>query len=405
MRHDTDRAIDVAVAALHDLPPKLYATCTGAGAGLLSLLWRTAGASRTLLGFEFPYDARVVQHAIGRAPASYCSEEAALALAVSSFFKGQRALVEQGDPTTPVIGLGLTAAVATDRTRRGADRVHIAVRTDTTAFGLSAQFDSRSLTRSDEGRLCDLLALNAILYAVGRAQVPFAATNVQSTTVMPDGRVTPSHLALSVDPSSLPVLLWPDGSARAASELDPERHVVFPGSFAPLHCGHDAIAGWVQSVTGKTVVFELAAANADKSPVPLSDLAARAVQFRGRWPVIITPGAALFVDKARQYGGCDFIVGVDTAIRILDRKYYRNEQDYAAALRTFRMLNTRFYVCDRLQGGEFCTVEQLDLPRSVRGLFVRVPCRVDVSSTELRAAGPHRLRWSWEGPAPSRPSG
>ena len=392
MHHDIDAAIDTAVAALHNRPPRLYATCTGAGAGLLGMLWRTAGASRTLLGFEFPYDARVFQNAIGRTPASYCSDDAALSLAVCSYFKGQRALVEQGDLTTPVIGLGLTAAVSTDRTRRGADRVHIAVRTESSAFVVSTQFDNSQLTRSDEGTLCDLIALNAVFHCAGMDQLPFDARHSTSDTVMADGAIKPSYLATAIDPSSLPVLLRPEGAVDTMATIDFRDAIIFPGSFAPLHYGHDAIADWVQTATGKSVIFELAAVNADKSTIALTDLAERAAQFRGRWPVIITTGAPLFVDKARHYPGCDFIVGVDTAARLLDAKYYRGEDEYTEVFHLFTALNTRFYVCDRLQDGELSTVDQLEIPAGARGMFLRVPRRVDVSSTALRAAGQNRIR-------------
>jgi hypothetical protein len=387
---DRDNAVDSAVAALHNSPAKLYATCTGAGAGLLSLLWRTAGASRTLLGFEFPYDTRVIESAIGRTIKSYCSEEAALSLAVSSFFKGQRALVEQENLNAPVIGLGLTAAVATDRTRRGADRVHIAVRTSRSASVVSAYFDGHNLTRSDEGIMCDLLALNSILDAAGVEQVTFDATHSTSDEVVPDGRVKPSYPETSFEFASLPIVIWPDGTIADAAAVDMRNSIIYSGSFAPLHFGHDTIAEWVQIATGKTVMFELAAVNADKSTISLRDLSARASQFRGRWPVIITTGTPLFVDKARQYRGCDFILGVDTAIRLLDRKYYGTRDEYAALFRTLTALNTRFYVCDRVQDGVLTTVEQMEVPRAARNLFVRVPCRVDISSTALRAAGENR---------------
>jgi hypothetical protein len=392
MHHDLDSAVNAAVAALHDHPPKLYATCTGAGAGLLGFLWRTAGASRTLLGFEFPYDARVFQNTIGRTPASYCSDDAALSLAVSSYFKGQRALVEQGDLSTPVIGLGLTAAVSTDRTRRGADRVHIAVRTDGSAYAVSAQFDSSQLTRREEGDLCDLIALNALLHAAGIEQLTFDARYSTSDTVMADGAITPSYLAPSLDLSSLPLILRPDGTVDTMAAMDFREAIIFPGSFAPLHYGHDAIAEWVQKAAGKSVIFELAAVNADKSTIALIDLAERAAQFRGRWPVIITAGAPLFVDKARHYPGCDFIVGVDTAVRLLDAKYYRGADEYTGVFRLFTALKTRFYVCDRLQNGELTTIDQIEIPPAARGMFLRVPCRVDVSSTALRAAARGRAR-------------
>jgi hypothetical protein len=67
----------------------------------------------------------------------------------------------------------------------------------------------------------------------------------------------------------------------------------------------------------------------DKGTLPLSEVQRRVAQFAGgtsSTPAVGAPyavaltRAALFTQKARLFPGCAFVVGVDTARRILDPK-------------------------------------------------------------------------------------
>src|SRR5712692_6566682 len=142
--------LERAIGRLHDAPHMAYVICTGAGAGLTKLLWSVAGCSRTLIAGEFPYHPRAFANLIGRVPEQYSSPEAAIALAAAAYLKGQRCLVEDGRLATPIIGLGLAAAVSTDRARRGDDRVYLALRSDTGLSTVSACFPRGRLGREDE---------------------------------------------------------------------------------------------------------------------------------------------------------------------------------------------------------------------------------------------------------------
>jgi hypothetical protein len=140
-------------------------------------------------------------------------------------------------------------------------------------------------------------------------------------------------------------------------------------------------------VIGEPVIFELAAVNADKSPIARGELERRLTQFRGRHRVVITH-APLFTDKARIFPGCSFLVGFDTAARLIDARYYNNSpQARDAALAMIKSSDCQVIVAGREEAGKFRTLRDLSIPASAAGLFIELPAhefRADVSGTELR---------------------
>ena len=85
--------------------------------------------------------------------------------------------------------------------------------------------------------------------------------------------------------------------------------------------------------------------------------------------------------------GAAFVVGADTARRVVEPVYYGGEPAMRAALRELRSLGARFVVAGRLEHGRFLQLRDLQLPPEAAGLFEAIPAtelRVDVSSTELR---------------------
>lgn len=165
---------------------------------------------------------------------------------------------------------------------------------------------------------------------------------------------------------------------------------LLPGSFNPLHEGHCGMAAVASQLLGRPVAFELSVANVEKPPLTETEVRRRLIHFTWRAPVWLTH-APTFLEKSRLFPGAVFGVGIDTAVRIIDPRFYGNSNDaMRAALEEIRGHGVRFLVAGRLVGDRFLELAQIAIPDDFRDLFTDIPrdlFRADISSTQLRAEG------------------
>ncbi|MDG1896466.1 MAG: hypothetical protein P8J37_16305 [Fuerstiella sp.] len=163
---------------------------------------------------------------------------------------------------------------------------------------------------------------------------------------------------------------------------------IFSGSFNPLHHGHQQLQRVAVQELNLPVVFELSVTNAEKQTLSESDVRTRLDQF-GAFDVAVTQ-CTLFAEKAKLFPGCWFVVGFDTAARILDPRFYQhNQTQLRDALQTLSNNGNRFFVGGRLSGdrSQFCSVDELTIPGEFCQLFSGVSeqrFREDISSSDLR---------------------
>jgi hypothetical protein len=183
-----------------------------------------------------------------------------------------------------------------------------------------------------------------------------------------------------------PVCRLPDGSV---AEVPVRPAAILPGSFNPLHAGHRTLAEVVANRFSFEVHYELSTANVDKPDLPADEVARRVRQFAGVGAVWVTR-AARFVEKAELFPGTAFVLGFDTAVRLIDPKYYGGEQQRDSVLDQIRDFGCRVIVGGRVDATGTFRVwgETRDrLPARFDDLFAVIEegeFRVDLSSTELR---------------------
>ncbi|MBX3414072.1 MAG: hypothetical protein KF708_15400 [Pirellulales bacterium] len=381
------------VSAIHASDLRLGLAITGGGSQAIADLLVVPGGSRTLVEAIVPYAPESLAAWLGSRPEHFCAARTARAMAMTAYRRMRTLRENLGESATAaehLVGLGCTASLASDRPKRGAHRVHIALQSTrcTQTYSLELQKNARS--RAAEEQLVAALILNAIAGEAGLAErlavelFPSEQIDVVRTEAPP--------LWQDLVTGNRTLVVRHASAASPPAEVQPEPGlVVFPGAFHPLHEGHRHMAAVAQEWLGKSVEFEISVENVDKPRLDYTEMAARLAQFSDR--TVWFSRAATFFAKALSFPGATFVVGVDTVERINDPRYYhKSEANRDDAIRWIAACGCRFLVfgrCDPRRG--FVTLGDLNLSPSLVELCQAVPessFRKDVSSTELRRA-PH----------------
>jgi hypothetical protein len=150
---------------LHSVPGKGCVVVTGAGVQAISDLLAEPGTSRTILEVQIPYARRALDEFVRVRAEQHVSAEEALLIARAARKRAQH-LADESDGDQLLFGIGCTAAVATDRVRRGEDRAHIAWTDGTRSGGASIWFDKLARTRAEEDAVVSAIVLNSIAEAL-----------------------------------------------------------------------------------------------------------------------------------------------------------------------------------------------------------------------------------------------
>lgn len=198
----------------------------------------------------------------------------------------------------------------------------------------------------------------------------------------------PHRLIADLERGATTAVCWElDGRIRAGGPLP---QLVLPGSFNPLHHGHRELGRVAARQTGLPLAYELSIVNVDKPPLTEAEVRRRAQQFEWFAPLWVTR-APLFELKASLFPGAVFVVGADTATRLIDVAYYggdaaRMDQSFAQ----IRQHGCRFLVAARHDAaGELRELADLPVPAPLADLFAFISPQqfaARVSSTALRAA-------------------
>jgi hypothetical protein len=373
------------ITSIHQTPHRLVFEFAGAGSLALFWLHSVPGSSRTVLEATDRYAAASLADLIGATPEKFVSAATSRAMAEAAYRRALRLT----DGAAPCLGVACTAAIATDRVKRGDHGCSVAVYDGATLRVSSLTLAKGARDRAGEEALISLLIIRAIAEACGVAPPALALEPPETLEVEEEASPDPLMLLLNGDIAA--VFVSKDGRVcrEGASPA-----ALLSGSFNPLHAGHEYLAQAAAVSLGTPVTFELPVLNADKPPLRYVELERRLDQFRGRYPVILTR-APLFVQKADLFPGCTFVIGYDTALRIIDPRYYDSETGRDAAFARIAAQRCTFLVAGRVSDGIFRTLADIDMPPTLRPLFRELPerlFRVDLSSTAIRnVSAPHEV--------------
>jgi hypothetical protein len=442
--HHKDMSISALVRAIHAATEasgkRFVFGVTGGGSTALSYLMSQFGASNTVIEFNCTYACESTREYVQPSSiGSFASLDTAKKLAFSSLNHCLVLLTMQSEDLASLsklnnaVGIGATASLASKAWKRGEHRIFIALTTNgkeiTFSLNLFKGVEGNPFrTREQEDDLCGKLIVCITAYECGlldnTSLVAFMTANgldEKDVLVISDITVKNSLEALLAGTNEN-VLCIPAADGRMSlvanvpldllgkyTEHKP-KIVALPGSFNPLHDGHEAalrdsitLLRLQQPSTNLQGMFELSVFNVNKPPLGVADLAARLEHFRVQsFPVFLTK-TPRFVDKARDYPGMSYVIGVDTLIRLLDPEYTGGSMDLLTHfLLEMTSKGTEFFVFPRTFGA--CKVPtsyrlQLDesfvltysmirddVPLVLRQIFKEVPTNeyVSVSSSAIR---------------------
>lgn len=378
------------IEKLHATPHKAVVAVSGAGTQAVAWLLGVSGASRTILEATVPYGRLAMQDFLGFEPAQSAAAETARQMARRAY---ARAAAQREDAASPAIGLACAAAIATDRPRRGEHRAFVAAWSAESAAVWSLTFHKGLRDRAGEEAAVSQLIVLALaefsgLEPADPGQIGDALGLTAGDTLLAERRPHPEPLERLLAGEVRWVTRRPDGVMAVEGEVPP---TLLPGSFNPRHIGHREMLAAAARHTGQPGAYELSVTNVDKPPLEKDEIRRRLTQFGPNDTVILTR-AETFYKKAALFPGRAFVLGWDTAVRLVAPRYYGGEPEMLRALAEMMAGGAQFLVAGRLDAnasgaGPFRTLADLSPPAGFAPMFTAIPeteFRRDISSTELR---------------------
>lgn len=435
-----------ALRELNDSPFQIAFATTGLGALINTLIWGLGGCSKTLRNSLFTYDTSSTVELVGRtiATGEFTKPATASGMSAAVLFKGYQRLFEGKEvaKVPHLIGAAMCGAVQTCRVRKGLDVAEMSFRMLRDGlikeWTVSLELD-KSYSRGWQDILACLVFLNGIL-AVARLEqvhlplipelknelmhfiedhldiVPtlYTIPSFKKMIIIADGiEEKDDHLIVAPHPYSFSlkathdllmsegaIVVNPDGTIAALSSLAGKQIVDVSTSANPLSPLHFLLMReGLKAVEGGIPVLDLCLGNPDKGEIDLEEIAARASQAHGLCHIIIRTGSGKFIDKVAP--GQRHVIGIDTAVRILDLKYYGTDDTLLVdkrklvieMLQKFVANDVVFYVVDRCGYSTSCRSLIGSQPGDIRGLLYELFQQLHtgtkscaISSTQMRNA-------------------
>lgn len=364
------------IQSIHNSDQQFVLAITGGGSGSITELLTTPGGSRSILEAVVPYSSNSLSDWIGATPDQHCSEKTARQMAMAAFERARK-LTEPSD-ANKLVGIGCTASLVSDRSKKGAHRIHVAYQTAEKTVSESVELQKGYRDRLGEEAVTSAMILKAMADAIDKPNLSPEINWGKSELIECKERIATKPWKQ--------LLLGERSICNATDNVPNSPTAIFPGAFNPIHDAHLQMVKIATEKLGTPICLELSIENVDKPILDYIEIANRVQQFQDH-PAILTR-AAHFTQKAALFPGATFVVGLDTIVRLLDPKYYDgNRNQINIALEEIKEHGCRFLVFGRNHGGCFIGLNDIAIPSLLNEICDPVSekeFRMDVSSTELR---------------------
>ena len=293
---------------------------------------------------------------------------------------------QYGNNEMDIIGVSCTGAISTNRKRRGDNQAFVGLWGARLKYVAHLILEKGDRSRVEEEELVSSLIVQCIeKKLLGNSLLNVELNKLESVSV--------DETEFSSDLDSLV-----NGHISSITSLGTNlvgldksfKGGILSGSFNPIHQGHIELSKIASDILEAPVAFEISVTNVDKPLLQADEIKKRVSQFERSETVILTC-APLFAEKSGIFQNSTFIIGNDTALRIVDPKYYDNDvQNMYTSLQKVKDNKCDFLVAGRLQNSEFKTISDMAIPEAFISLFQGIPesqFRMDLSSSELRSDG------------------
>ena len=371
--------LEYSITRIHKSKTKLVMSVSGVGSQSINWLLSVPGASKTLLEASIPYSNESLNRYIGKIPGQYVSKTTALSMAKAAYIRG----TQYGNNEMDIIGVSCTGAISTNRKRKGDNQAFIGLWGPRLKYVAHLILKKGERSRVEEEELVSSLIVQYIEEKLlGNSVLNVEINELESVSI--------DETEFSSDLDSLVNGHLSSITSAGSSLVGLDKSFkggILSGSFNPIHQGHIELSKLASDILGAPIAFEISITNVDKPPLRSDEIKKRVSQFEKSETVILTC-APLFAEKSGIFPNSTFIIGNDTALRLVDPKYYDNNvQNMYTSLQKIKDTKCNFLVAGRLQNSEFKTISDMAIPEAFISMFKAIPesqFRMDLSSTKLR---------------------